>query len=191
LASAALKIDPDSALGQGAKGDVLLVQGRYREAINAYQRAMSLDPSFVNVYNGLAWAHNYLGEPEQAIDYVDRAIRLSPRDPLFPAFCATKLVAFGILQDWEQALVWARRFEAAAPDNPLNGFRNAPLLALTGHETEARETMQRYLARSNAPIRSIAQWQHVRFPAQVDNPRYLAFRNNFVEGLRRAGMQEE
>ena len=88
-------------------------------------------------------------------------------------------------------LAWARRFETAAPDNPLNGFVTAPLLAMAGHETEARETMQRYLTRSNARIRSIAQWQHVRFPAQIDNPRYLAFRNNFVEGLRRAGMPEE
>jgi adenylate cyclase len=188
LASAVLKINPDSAFN---KGDVLLTQGRWLEAIDAYRRGLSLDPSVVGMYAGVATAHNYLGEPEQAIDYVDRAIRLSPRDPLILGFYLTKFIAYGILQDWEQALVWERRMEAIAPDHPFTGFPAAALLALAGHETEARETMQHYLGRSNILIRSIAQFKRVRLPAQIDNPRYLAWRNKFEEGLLRAGMPEE
>jgi hypothetical protein len=116
---------------------------------------------------------------------------LSPRDPLILGFYLTKFIAYGILQDWEQALVWERRMEAIAPDHPFTGFPAAALLALAGHETEARETMQHYLGRSNILIRSIAQFKRVRLPAQIDNPRYLAWRNKFEEGLLRAGMPEE
>jgi adenylate cyclase len=39
LASLAIKIDPDYAQAHTAKGDVLLAQGPYREAIDAYRRA--------------------------------------------------------------------------------------------------------------------------------------------------------
>jgi class 3 adenylate cyclase/TolB-like protein len=189
LASLALQIEPDFYAAHAARGAVLLAEARYREAIDVYQRVLLLAPSYVPAYSGLAAAHNYLGEPEQAISYVDKAMRLSPYDPATRAFYSDKFVAYGILQDWEQALVWERRAEAAR-DSPFNGFASAALLALASRDAEARATMQRYLAGSNAPVRTIAQWQRVRFPATVDNARYLAWRQNFVEGLRKAGMPE-
>ena len=81
LASLAIKIDPDYFLAHSAKGDVLLVAGRSREAIDSYQRALMLAPS--SIPPGLALAYSYAGEPEQAIAYADKAIRLSPYDPPF------------------------------------------------------------------------------------------------------------
>jgi hypothetical protein len=48
--------------------------------------------------------------------------------------------------------------------------------------------MQRYLASENAPIRTIGQWQSVQLPA--DSPRFLAARQKFIEGLRKAGLPE-
>src|SRR5215471_11762525 len=78
LASLAIKIDPDFHLGHTAKGDVLLFEGRYREAIDAYQRGLMLAPS--SIQPGLAMAYNYLGEPERAISYADKEMRLSPHD---------------------------------------------------------------------------------------------------------------
>jgi len=48
--------------------------------------------------------------------------------------------------------------------------------------------MQRYLF-SNAPTPTIAQWQRVRLP--TDASHYLEFRQNFKEGLRKAGLPEE
>jgi adenylate cyclase len=186
LASLAIKIDPDFFLAHEAKGAVLLAEGRYREAIDAYRRAIVLAPSIIPP--GLASAYNYLGEPEQTIAYVDKAMRLSPHDPFSAPLYAAKATAYGILQDYQEALVWIRRAEAAAPDNPLNGFVRSAVLALAGQEADARATMQRYLANDNAPFRTIAQRQRALLPA--GSPRFLAYRQKFMEGLRKAGLPE-
>jgi tetratricopeptide (TPR) repeat protein len=188
LASSAIKIDPDYSLAQTAKGDVLQLAGRYREAIDTYQRALMLAPSNFHAYIGIALAYARLGEPEQAIASADKAMRLNPHDPFSAALCFAKAIAFGVLQDYEEALVWVQRAEAAATDNPIKGLVPAGLLALVGRESDARAMMQHYLSNENAPFRTIAQWQHAQ--VRADNPRLLAWRQKFMEGLRKAGLPE-
>jgi adenylate cyclase len=192
LASLAIKIDPDYSLAHSAKGDVLLLAGRYQEAIDSYRRALMLVPS--NIQPGLALAYSFVGEPEQAIAYADKAMRLSPHDPAstWPTLYLTKALAFGMLQDYEQALVWIERAEAAAPEIPVMGLTRSVLLAIAGQEVEARATMQRYLANDKAPIRTITQWkarwQGGRLPSY--SPRFLMWGLKFNEGLRTAGLPE-
>ncbi|MEH2544500.1 adenylate cyclase [Bradyrhizobium sp. AZCC 2262] len=196
LASLAIKIDPDYSPAHTAKGDALVVAGRYRDAIDSYERALILAPS--TILPGLPLAYNFVGEPEQAIAYADKAMRLSPHVPLRagPIFYFSKAFAFGMLQDYEQALVWIERAEAPAPDILLMGFVRSALLALAGKEDEARAAMQRYLANDNAPIRTLSQWHARQSGKQLPsyNPlalaRLLTFRRNFDDGLRKAGLPE-
>jgi adenylate cyclase len=192
LASLAIKIDPDYSLAHTAKGDGLMVAGRYREAIDSYRRALMLVPSSIQA--GLALAYSYADEPEQAIDYADKAMRLSPHDPVstWPTLYLAKAQAFGILQDYEEALVWIERAEAAAPEVLIIGFMRSALLALAGQEAEARATMQRYLASDNAPIRTMSQWKArlQGVPLPTYRPRVLMWGQKFTEGLRKAGLPE-
>jgi len=188
LASLAIKIDPDYFLAHTTKGDVLLLEGRYREAIDSYQRALMLAPS--SIQSGLPLAYSYAGEPEQAIAYADKAMRLSPHDPLSTPIYLAKAVAFGILQDYEEALVWIDRAEAASPEILLIGFVRSALLAMAGQEADARATMQRYLASENAPIRTMSQWRARSGPLPSYSPRFLIWGKKFTEGLRTAGLPE-
>jgi TolB-like protein len=190
LASLAIKIDPNYAQAHTAKGDVLLLAGRYREAIGSYQRALMLLPS--SIQPGLALAYNYAGEPEQAIAYADKAMRLSPHDPLstWPTLYLAKVTAFGILQNYEEALVWTERGEAAAPEMPLWEFGRSALLVLAGQEADARATMERYLASENAPIRTMSQWHARVGPLPSYSPRFLIWGKKFTEALRKAGLPE-
>jgi tetratricopeptide (TPR) repeat protein len=165
-----------------------VLAGRYREAIDTYHRALMLAPSNFHTYIGIALAYARLGEPEQAIASADKAMRLHPHDPFSAPLCLAKAIALGVLQDYEEALVWFQRAEAAAPDIPIKGLVPAGLLALVGREADARAMMQSYLADGNAPIRTIAQWQRVQFP--TDSPRVLTWRQQVVEGLRKAGLPE-
>jgi adenylate cyclase len=196
LASLAIKIDPDYHTAHAAKGDALMATGRYRDAIDSYERALILAPS--TILPGLPFAYDSIGEPEQAIAYADKAMRLSPyiSARVGPIFYLAKAQAFGILQDYEEALVWIERAEAAAPEMLIMGFVRSALLAMAGKEDEARAAMQRYLANDNAPIRTISQWR-VRFegaPLPSYNPLVLArlriFGQKFNEGLRKAGLPE-
>ena len=143
-------------------------------------------------------AYNLIGEPEQAIAYVDKAMRLNPHAPaaMWPAWYLAKAIAFGMLDDLEQALVWIGRAEAAAPDILFIGFVRSALLALAGKEDEARAAMQRYLANDNAPIRTMSQWnaRQTAKPLPSYNPlvlsRLLIFGKKFHDGLRTAGLPE-
>jgi adenylate cyclase len=192
LASLAIKIDPDYHTAHAAKGDVLQASGHFREAINSYERTLLLAPSAILI--GLPSAYNYVGEPEQAIAYADKAMRLSPHMParVGPAFYLAKAIAFSILQDNEQALVWIERAEAAAPEISLMGFVWFGLLAMAGKEDEARAAMQRYLATDNAPIRTISQW-HARLAHVTLSSwglRFLIWGKKFNDGLRKTGLPE-
>jgi adenylate cyclase len=196
LASRAIKIDPDYHTAHAAKGDALVAAGRYRDAIHSYERAQILAPNTILL--GLPLAYNFIGEPEQAIAYADKAMRLSPIIPrrVGPVFHFAKAFAFCMLQDYEQALVWIERAEAAAPDIPLMGFVRSAMLAMAGNEDEARAAMQRYLANDNAPIRTISHWraQWADKPLPSYNPlvfsRFLIFGKKFGDGLRKAGLPE-
>ena len=50
-----------------------------------------------------------LGQYEKAIDFIDKAIRLSPRDPSLFFWYTNKGVAYFALQQDDQAIEWARR----------------------------------------------------------------------------------
>ena len=196
LATLAIKIDPDYHMAHAAKGDALQAAGRYREAIDSYGRALMLAPSITLV--GLPMAYNLIGEPEQAIAYIDNAMRLNPHAPaaMWPTWYIAKAIAFSMLDDLEQALVWIERAEAAAPDILLSGFVRSALLALAGKEDEARATMQRYLANDNAPVRTLSQWHARQSEKSLPsyNPlvlaRLLILKKKFDDGLRKAGLPE-
>ena len=195
LASLAVKIDPGYHMAHAAKGDALLAAGRYREAIDSYERALMLAPS--SIQPGSPWptlislSRNRPSPMRQG----DADQSIPPR-ARWPVFYFAKAIAFGMLQDYEQALVWIERAEAAAPDILFMGFVRSALLALAGKEDEARAAMQRYLANDNAPIRTMSQW-HARWadkPLPSYNPlvlsRLLIFGKKFHDGLRTAGLPE-
>jgi len=190
LASLAVKIDPGYHMAHAAKGQALLAAVRYREAIDSYERALMLAPNSILV--GLPFAYIYIAEPEQAIAYADKAMRISPHHPGLagPMFHFAKALAFSMLQDHEQALVSIERAEAAAPEIVYMGFFRSALLAIAGQEAEARAAMQRYLANDNAPIRTMSQWhaQQSGKPLPSYSPRFLIFGKKFVDGLRTAGL---
>jgi adenylate cyclase len=196
LASLAVKIDPAYHMAHVAKGDTLLLQGRPREAIDTYERALMFVPS--SILLGLPDAYIFSGEPEQAIAYVDRAMRLNPHAPasMWPFLYRAKAIALAMLQNYEEALVWIERAEAAAPEIVLLGLGRSALLAVAGKEDEARAAMQRYLANDNAPIRTISQWQARNSGTSLPsyNPlvlaRLLVFKKKWEDGLRTAGLPE-
>ena len=51
-----------------ALGNLCMHQGRYPEAIAAYQKAVKGDPTFGEAWNNLAIAYQNLGEDEKAIE---------------------------------------------------------------------------------------------------------------------------
>ncbi|MBI1786451.1 MAG: tetratricopeptide repeat protein [Acidobacteria bacterium] len=59
-------------------GELTRLTGRYQEAILEYQRALDLDPTSFDAYNGLAAAYLALGKFDEAVAIHRRAIGLRP-----------------------------------------------------------------------------------------------------------------
>jgi TolB-like protein/class 3 adenylate cyclase/cytochrome c-type biogenesis protein CcmH/NrfG len=194
LVSKALALDPTAAGAHDIKGWILFDQGRVEEAIAERERALALDPADVGALNGLAWDHVFLGHFDKALELFDKAIRLSPRDGALQFMYFGKSWANFGLKRYDQAIDWARRAIAIGPNNPFPHAFLTAALALTGHEAEAREALQHYLALpSSSKLRTIAALKayEARFTNVNTDPRVLESNEREHDGLRKAGMPEE
>ncbi|HEY1452482.1 MAG TPA: tetratricopeptide repeat protein, partial [Roseiarcus sp.] len=171
LDSKALTLDPDSTWSHVNKGAVLAFQGRYQEAVAEHERALALEPSNVTAAASLAFDHLGFGEFDKSLEYFDRAILASPYDSALAYWYGGKAVANFGLKNYDQAIDWARRAIAVKPN--YIQFAHATLvaaLASSGHDAEAREALQRYLALpSTGPLKTIAAWK-AYFSAQGGGP---------------------
>ena len=67
----------------------------------------------------LSWGYMELGQFEKALEYFDKAIRLSPRDPALFNFYEGKSAGYFALKQYDQAIDSARQSIAIRPnDNP-------------------------------------------------------------------------
>jgi TolB-like protein len=187
LVSRALAIDPNVYGVHFAKAEILLAQERFDEAIVEAEHSLALNPSFVNAYSALCLASSFLGQPQKAVEYADKAMRLSPRDPILYVFYLEKGFALSLLHQDDQAIDWLRRAVAGAPQWSLPQALLASALSLTGHEAEGRDMLKRYLSLRGTRARTIAQWKE-QMPSS--NPLFLAYAERLVGGLRKAGLPE-
>ena len=54
---------------------LLKQEGNYSEAITAYNKALQIDPYYVNAWDGIGWSLNGLGDYTQAISYLTKEYR--------------------------------------------------------------------------------------------------------------------
>jgi len=81
LVRQALEAAPRSPLAHSAKGQLLRVQRRYAEAIAEYETALAFNRNWVRALGPLGQCKLFCGSIDELIPLVERAIRLSPRDP--------------------------------------------------------------------------------------------------------------
>jgi TolB-like protein/class 3 adenylate cyclase/Tfp pilus assembly protein PilF len=196
LESKALALDPDNAWATFNKATILRFQGRPEEAAVEDARALALDPSNVAAVAGLGFDYERRGEFEKALEYFDRAIRASPRDPQLEYWYGDKAWSNFGLKHYDQAIELARQAIAINPN--YVAYIHATLvaaLASSGHGEEAREALRRYLALpSTGPLKTIAAWKafyNSQVSEQRGDPRYFEMNERMYDGLRKAGMPEQ
>ena len=192
LASKALALDPDWTAIHQLKGDILRDQGHNEEAVAEHERALALDPSNVSAATSLGFDYGMHGEFDKSLEYIDKAIRESPYDPLLVHLYGGKAWDNFGLKNYDQAIEWARRAIAVNP-NYVHYIHTTLVaaLALTGHDAEAREALKRYLALpSTGPLKTIAALR-AYYSAQGGGPARIEANERVYDGLRKAGMPEE
>jgi adenylate cyclase len=170
--------DPMVLTALGAAHSVI---GDLERAAALIEKAVALDPNSAMAWNRSGWVNAFLDRPEIAIEHFERAIRLSPFDPMnFNCYFGIRNAHFAAGR-YEESLAWCRKGMLERPELlwPLRSM--VACLALLGRIDEAREAVQ--LLREGYPDITIAQIIAIT-PHRGDYVR------RYAEGLRLAGLPE-
>jgi len=117
-----------TATGQNIAGDILLKQGKHREALKAFDSAIKLAPTAAEPQANRGTALQAMGRLEEALAAEDRAIRLRPEYAMAHFNRGNILKALDRLDDAVAAYGRALRAQPALADGYLN--RGTALLDL-------------------------------------------------------------
>ncbi len=183
LARAAVALDSEDANSIALAAFVLTVVGRDFDAgVAAAARALELNPNSAAVCWAAGWVKVLTGEGDMAKTVFERALRLSPSDPL-SHFMLNGFALVQLLQGhYDEALETANRSAAAYADLDVTYWVMSPTLAYLGRIEEAGRAVSKL--RSLAPEVSISHFRQ-RLPFLNENDLEVV-----LEGLRRAGLPE-
>ena len=112
-------LDPNDFMGHYVKSNIFGAQSQWEDERAEAERALAANPTFISPYINECWADNVLGKPQDALTCVERALRLSPKDPLAPYFLLQKGWAFLQLDRYDDSVSAMRQSVALAPSDPL------------------------------------------------------------------------
>ena len=145
------------------------------------ERAVTLDPNAAWAWSRLGWVENYADRPEKAIPDFERALRLSPIDPMNFNNYVGLGSAHEITLEYDKAAAFYRR---ALEERPNAGwiYRHlASALSGAGRIAEAKQAFAEMLLRY--PDLTVSKFRQ----AMVVSP---AVMSQMAENLRRLGLPE-
>lgn len=178
----AVRLDPHDAEALATLARWIAQSGHgYEEARSLAERSIAVDPNSARVWRNSGFVFVYMGEPETALDYLQRGLRFNPRDSWAHDSWSGVALALIQLQRDQDALAAARNAVQLNPRFTTALRALAAALALVGHFDEAREVVQRLLELD--PTCSLAAIKARYGYSKRASQRYF-------DGLRRAGLPE-
>jgi tetratricopeptide (TPR) repeat protein len=121
LADDAIAINPMNSVYRFIRGEYYFSAHNYKEAINNYDQALSIEKNYTDAFNRRGQARQYLGEYKSAIENFSAALKLSPQ-----LITAQKGLgdAHLALADYNNAIIYFEQFmqtagAAKTPPNPV------------------------------------------------------------------------
>jgi DNA-binding winged helix-turn-helix (wHTH) protein/TolB-like protein len=133
------------ALAMLGHNRVILGRG-YDEALALFDRALGAAPNDAETWMWSSPTYAYRGEAAEAVRRAERAIALSPEDPLRFRYQCFAAIAHYAAEDFEQAAGWSRRAHAANPNYTSTLRVGIGALIETGARDEARRMAAHLLA---------------------------------------------
>ena len=153
--------------------------GDCESEIEMADRAVALNPNSFSAWHSRGWVYEIVGQPEEAIRSFERAVRLSPVDPLLHSTFYGMGHAFIELGRFDEAIVAGKKTQRQNPFYSSAYRCLAAAFALLGRDAEAREAAARLLELD--PAFTISTW--IARGGQT-NAKLM------IEGLRKAGLPE-
>ncbi|MBC5764935.1 winged helix-turn-helix domain-containing tetratricopeptide repeat protein [Ramlibacter albus] len=164
---------------------VMMEQGRFAEALATSERAIELNPDNAVSHMIRGWVLNASGRHRQALVQLEKAIRMSPRDPSLPGMLAAAGVAHMRLRDEAAALDRLADAARLAPRDGMIRLVFAGALGAAGRLEEARAQLAQF-----ERLRPGFTLGRLRAFDEAKGAGYAERRQWLYEGLRRAGMPE-
>jgi TolB-like protein/class 3 adenylate cyclase len=180
-----LSLVPNHPMAHCVLGLVQIFTNRAAQGIAACERALALDRNLAVAHGQIGFAKYVAGRGEETEAHIQEAFRLSPRDTsayVWMTWVSNAKVQFAAD---EEAVAWARRAIEANRNLPNVHFFLAAALALLGRLDEAQVAAQAGLA-----LDPSFTARRFRAGAASNNPTYLAGRERYYEGMRKAGVPE-
>lgn len=92
----------------------------YEEAKECFEKAISLSPSNAYAFNGLSFTYKYMGEYENALTCIKKAI-LYMDDEMSPVIYTDMAELYSLLGDYEHALAALRQYESVIKEKEGEG----------------------------------------------------------------------
>jgi TolB-like protein/class 3 adenylate cyclase len=178
-AQTAVALDELSAEAHHAMGHAFGLSGQPDRMVGAFKEGVELNPSHHLANNCYGQHLALLGRWEEAIEYLDRAMSLSPRDPVaFPPQMGMAW-AFFAAEDYAQALEWAEKSIQRAPHVFFLYTVGVASAAQLGDIDRAQRMLQERRQLDPPLTRPLIESGYA-----VATP---AFRERLIDGLRKAG----
>jgi adenylate cyclase len=174
--------DPDTLWMSGIT--ISRLAGEHSAAASAIERSLALNPNSAHAWNASGYVSCCRNLPGPAIEAFNRAIRLSPLDPLGWVFAGGIALTYMIEGRYEEAVEWADRSLHGWASNAMALRIRVVSCAHLGRLPEARQWLARLLAVD--PGLTIARVKALL--AMVLSPETLAV---YLEDLRTAGLPEK
>ena len=191
-----LAAHPDNAQAHFVKGVVAQYTGtlrgntQFEAALTQFKAAIAADRNFARAYGEMGFSLILSGRAEDAIEPIDRALKLDPDDCWRGSWEYYMCDAYSHMAKWEQAAEWCERAIGSAPTSYVARYNLAAAYGWLGRAAEASAaiaeiekldpgfTVQRYL--------SSGSWR-----ASSGNEKWRAEDQRIAEGLRKAGLPAE
>lgn len=184
-----LEADTSDVEAHLTMGILRRLQGRLDESRIELETTVALDPNNVVGISQFGHTSAFLGQPQAALAYIEKAIRLSPNDPLIYGRYSALGQCHLLLGNVEEAIEFLRKARAANPRVYFVHLYLAAALGMRGDLDEARAALAESY-KLKPEINSIAALYSNR-PWET-HPRYLALRAGTMDiGLRLAGLSEQ
>jgi len=176
--------DSDDAIALFRAGYALgYVVGDLDRGAALIDRALALNPNLAAGWYASGRIRGYLGEPDLAIEHLERAMRLSPLDMQTARLQSATAFAHFLAGRYDDASSWAQRALQVRPSYPSAIRLAAASSALAGRPEEARQAIER-LRQVDPALRVSNLKDRVPLRRPDDLTRYQ-------EGLRKAGLPEQ
>jgi adenylate cyclase len=146
------------------------------------EKALALDPNSAIAWNRSGWVNHYFMRPEVAIEQFQRAMRLSPFDPMNFNCLFGIGGAHWVAGRYEEALFWIRKGALQHPPMVAIARIVPACLVRLGRISEAREMVRKL--RDDYPALTISKVKATVPLRDAD------FVRRYIEDLRTAGLPE-